>query len=138
MIDCGSHAQHVPTKCDGKVEKDTVTPDEEKRKITYGDEGHDVEHVTATHFNVYRHEIYRRNTRDKLRVRTGVQITAAKDTTSAMSGLTDEIEESTSDVIDYGLISHSMVFLATSSGEQCSHSLSRPADCQMHVRGRCA
>ena len=58
VIVCDSHVQHVPTKCDSKVLKETVTPDEEKGKITFGDEGHVVEHVTMVHKNLYRNEIY--------------------------------------------------------------------------------
>ena len=90
VTDCSSHVQHVPTKCDGKVVKDTVTPDAEMGKVTCGDEGHHVEHVTANHKNLRRHEIFLRNTRVKLRVKIGVQITAATDTMSTTAELTDE------------------------------------------------
>ena len=68
MTDCGSHEQRVLHRSDCKVEKDTVTFDEEKGDITYVDEGHDVEHVTAILKYPYRHEVYRRNVRDKLQV----------------------------------------------------------------------
>ena len=44
--------------------------------------GHDVEHVTAILKYPYRHEVNRRNVRDKLRVETGVQTIVAKDTSS--------------------------------------------------------
>ena len=117
VLNCGLRVQHVTTKCDGKVVKDTVTPDDEMDKITYGGDGHDVEHVTAVHKIVYLHDIYLRNTRGKLRVKTGVLITAVKDSMSTMAELTDEIEELTTDVIDYGVISHTMTFAATSYGE---------------------
>ena len=70
LTDCGSHVQRVLTRSGGKVEKDTVTLDEEKGEITYVDEGHDVEHVTAIPGHPYRYEIYRRNARDKLRAET--------------------------------------------------------------------
>ena len=58
VTDCSSHVEHVLTKSDGKVEKDTVTLDEEKGEITYVDERHDVGHVTAILKQRYRDEIY--------------------------------------------------------------------------------
>ena len=43
------------TRCDGKVERDSVTlGDEVKGQITFVKEGHDVEHVTAVLKKPYR------------------------------------------------------------------------------------
>ena len=108
----GSRVQRVRTRSDRKVEEDSVTLIEVKGEIQPVVEGHDVERVTATLKNPHRYGIHRRNIRDKLRVKVGVRIIAARDTMSAMAKLTDEIEESTSDVFVYGLVSHSVM---------CSH-----------------
>ena len=80
-------------------------------------------------------EMYRRNIRDKLRVEIDVQATTDKDTMSAMVKLTDEIGESTSDTIDYGMVPNSRRVSTTSCREQCSLSFSRSGDCWMQVRG---
>ena len=47
------------------------------------------------------------------------ETTVAKDMMSAMVKLTEEIEKSTSDVIDYGMVSHFMTRPMTSCGEPC-------------------
>ena len=131
VTDCGSHAQHVLTKSDGKVEKDTVTPDEEKDKITCVDEGHDVEHVTATLNHPRHHEIYRRNARDKLRVETGVQIIVGDDTLSMMK-LAGRLK-------NRRLMSLITAWFPTSRptscGEQDYLSFSRQANCRMQADG---
>ena len=44
--------------------------------------GYDVEHVSAIHKKVYRDEVYRRNVRDKLRMKIDVQTVVVKDTLS--------------------------------------------------------
>ena len=98
--------QHVPNKSDGRVEKDTVTFDEEKGEITFVEEGHDVERVAAIHKNPHHYEIYWRNIRDKLRMKIGVWIITAKDTMSAVVKPVRRIEELTSDAIDYCRASH--------------------------------
>ena len=108
VTDCSSYVQRVLTKSDGKVEKDTITLHEEKGEITYVDEGHDVEHVTAIHKNFFRHEIYKRNTRDKLRVKIGVRIIVAKNSMSELVKLVRVFEESTSNVFHYIMVSQPM------------------------------
>ena len=85
-----------------------MTVDGDKSADTNVDEGHDIRHVTAVHRNLYRNEIQRRNVRDKLRVEIERADHRRQGHMSAMAKLTGEIEESTSDVIDYGLASHPM------------------------------
>ena len=128
VADHRSHVQRVLNNGVGKLEKDPVILGEEKDEITFVDEGHDVEHVIATHMNLYRYEIYRRDARGKLRLETwraGHRCQGHAVNCEVRS----EIEESTSDVIDFGLVSHPM----TSCGEKCSISISRPADCRMRA-----
>ena len=64
------------------MEKDTVPRSEEKGEVTYVHTGHDVEHVTEVHKNPHPCVIHQRNIRDELRMKIGVQITAAKVTQS--------------------------------------------------------
>ena len=93
-------------------------------KTCMGDKDHDVELVTATHLNPHHSETYRRNTRDRLHVEIDVR------TTKDMSGMAKHMgatEEPTSGVTEHRRIH------ATSRGEQCSHFLSREAECRMQV-----
>ena len=53
----------------------------------------------------YRYELYRSNVPGKLRVETTVWTVVTKDTMSLMVMLAGEIEQETSDVIDYGMVS---------------------------------
>ena len=101
-VDPGSRVQRVLNRSDCKVEKDTVILDEVKGEISHVVEGHDVERGTAILKNPHRYEIYRRNTRDKLRVEIDVRIVVTKEMMSAMVKLGKEIEKSTFDVIQHG------------------------------------
>ena len=103
VTDRSTCLQHALTPY-GRTEEDIVTVDEDNGPDTHVDEGHDAEHITATHKDLNDYETYRRNVRDKLQVEIGVPTAVAKNTMSAMAKLTGEIEESTSDVIDYGLV----------------------------------
>ena len=63
---------------------DTVTLNEEEGEETFGDEDRAFELVTGTHKNPHYSEVYRRNTRDRLHVKTDVRTITAEDTMSAM------------------------------------------------------
>ena len=95
-------------------------------KTCTGDKDHDVELVTATHWNPHHSETNRRNTRDRLHVEIDVWTTTAKDT-SVMAKLMGAIEEPTSGVTDHRRIH------ASSRGGQCSHFLSWQAEFRMQV-----
>ena len=67
-----------------------------------------------------------------------MQIIIAKDMMSAMGMLTDEIDESTSKVIDHSMVSYSaMIFRDKSHREQCNLSISRRAQCRMRIDDAC-
>ena len=87
VADCGSRVQRVLIQSVHKVEKDTVTLNEEKSENAYGDEDHDVERVPAIPKNPHHSEIHRRNIRDKLRVEIDVRTIIAKNTMSVMAKL---------------------------------------------------
>ena len=63
---------------------DTVTLNEEEGEETFGDEDRAFELVTRTHKNPHYSKVYRRNTRDRLHVKTDVRTITAEDTMSAM------------------------------------------------------
>merc|ERR1712012_1109683 len=133
VTDCGSHVKRVLTRSDGKVETDIVTINEEKGEVSFVEEGHDVERVTAILKNPYRYEIYQRNIRDKMRVAFGVRSVVAKDTMSRMVKLAREIDESASDVVGYGMVSHPMTCSRDQVWRAMLSCLSRPADSGMPV-----
>ena len=69
-------------------------------KTCTGDKDHDVELVTATHWNPHHSETYRRNTRDRLHVEIDVRTTTTKDT-SVMAKLKGATEGPRSGVTDH-------------------------------------
>ena len=85
-----------------------MTIDDANGSVTYVVEGPDVEHVAAFLKDRYCYEILRRNVRDTRRMVLVVWTAVAKDTMTAMVRLAMMMNESTSDVIGHGLISHSM------------------------------
>ena len=87
VTDCGSRVQRVLVQSVDKVEKGTVTLNEEKSENACGDEDHDVERVPAIPKNPHHSEIHRRNVRDKLRVETDVRTITTKNTMSVMAKL---------------------------------------------------
>ena len=133
VTDCGSHVKRVLTRSDGKGEKDIVTINEENGEVSFVEEGHDVERVTVILKNPYRYEIYQRKICDKMRVAFGVRSVVAKDTMSAMVKLAREIEESASDVVGYGMVSHPMTSSRDKLWRAMLSFLSRPAECGMPV-----
>merc|ERR1712065_37752 len=110
-----------------------VTINEEKGEVSFVEEGHDVERVTVILKNPYRYEIYQRNIRDKMRVAFGLRSVVAKDTMSAMVKLARQIDESASDVVGYGMVSHPMTSSRDKLGRAMLSFLSRPAECGMPV-----
>ena len=135
VTDCGSHVKLVVTRGNGKLEKDLVTLNEQKGEVTFVEEGYDVEYVMVILKNVYCYEIHQRNIRDKARAAFGLRSVVVKDTMSAMVKLARQIDESASDVVGYGMVSHPM----TSSRDKLLRAmlsfLSRSADCGMLVDG---
>ena len=134
VTDCCSHVKRVVTRSDGKVEKGILTPNEEKGEVTFVQEGYDVEYVMAILKNPYRYEIYQRNI-DKMRVAPGLRSVVSKDTMSAVVKLAMEIDEWASNVVGYGMVSHTMTSSRDKLWRAMLSFLSRPADCGMPVDG---
>ena len=87
VTDSGSRVQRVLIQSVDKVEKDTVTLNEEKSENSCGDEDYDVQRVPAIPKNPYHSEIHRRNIRDNLRVEIDVRTIVTKNTLSVMAKL---------------------------------------------------
>ena len=79
------------------MEEDTVTLNEEKGEIACVDGGHDVEQIPSILENPRHCEIDRRNIRDKLRMDMACESPLPRTRWA-------EIEESTFDVIDHGMV----------------------------------
>ena len=104
VLNPGSRVQRVLTRSDRNAEWNTVTLIEEKREITFVEEGLEVERVAAILRNLHCNEIYQCRVCDKMRLEFGGRTIVAKDTLS-MVKLAEKIEETSSDVIGYGMVS---------------------------------
>jgi len=133
ITDCGSHVERVVQRLGCKEERDRVTLNEEGGEVSYGEEGAGVERVVAILKNPLRYEIYQRNVRDKMRVEWSLPCDVAQKTMSRMVKLAREIEESASDVVGYGMVSHPMTSSRDKLWRAMLSFLSRPADCGMPV-----
>ena len=96
---------------------DTVTLNEEEGEETFGDEDRAFELVTRTHKNPHYSKVYRRNTRDRLHVKTGRADHYCRGHDVSYAKLMGSTEESMSGVTDHRR-SHE-----TSRGEQYSRFL---------------
>jgi hypothetical protein len=133
FTDCVSHVERVVQRPGCKEEKDKVTVNEEKGEVSYQAVGADVERVAAILKNPSRFEVYQRTVRDKMRVEWALPYDVAQNTMSKMAKLAREIDESASDVVGYGMVSHTMTSSRDRVWRAMLSFLPRPADCGMPV-----
>ena len=108
IADCVFSAKRGLIRGDGKVGKDIVTLNEEKREVTFVKEGDVVESVSVILRTQYCYEIYTRNPREEIRIKFWLCCVVVKYTTPAMVKLVNEIVAPTSSVVNHDTVSHQM------------------------------
>jgi len=99
----GYYERTMKVKATGKFVTDQVKVNEEAGEIVYCEPGNSEERVAAVLKEPLRIELYRRDSRTRIRTEWNLPYAAGKDTISALVNFAKDIEDSKSDVVGMGM-----------------------------------